>query len=244
MTKKTDTNKQIHFILQAKGGVGKSVVATFFAQYMAEKFPDDVQCVDTDPNNPTFSKFKTLGVKHLDLLDGPNKINERIFDKLIEQILDSKKHFVIDNGSSGFLAISNYILENQIASVLSDHKVVVHVPITGGQAFTETARGLVNIAEQFDKEIQLAVWINPYFGPLEKPLQDYNFYSKVQGRICSQIIIPIKNPETFGEDVKIMLTENYTFSDVESKQLYNRMIRNRLNIFKTDLFKHIESAGF
>ena len=48
--------KEVHLISQGKGGVGKSLVASFLAQNLTDTNPDTpIHCFDTDPVNPTFS---------------------------------------------------------------------------------------------------------------------------------------------------------------------------------------------
>ena len=49
--------KQIHFILQGKGGVGKSFIASLLAQYLRDRKNGQVVCFDTDPVNPTLSRY-------------------------------------------------------------------------------------------------------------------------------------------------------------------------------------------
>lgn len=39
-----------HFIMQSKGGAGKSVVSSLLAQYLLEKNPN-LMLIDTDPSN-------------------------------------------------------------------------------------------------------------------------------------------------------------------------------------------------
>ena len=240
MTESKKTKKQVHFILQGKGGVGKSVVAALLAQFLQEK--DSLYCIDTDPINPTFSKFKELQVEHLNLLSTPNKINERIFDKLIEKILSAEKNFIIDNGAGGFLGISNYIIENDIINILSDFNVFVHIPITGGQAFEETAKGLVNISNQFDEKTKIILWINEYFGKLDKEIQTFKFYKALENRLSAQIILPEQSIDTFGEDIKMMFTANKTFNEIQKDKNLKFMVKRRLAIFQEQIFVQLEES--
>lgn len=239
MVKKNE-KKQVHIILQGKGGVGKSVVASLLAQYLKQQ--KDVCCIDTDPINPTFSKFKNLEVEHLDLLTSPNRINERLFDTLIEKILLSQKIFVIDNGAGGFLAISNYMLENDIINVLAEQDVYIHIPITGGQAFKETAKGLLSIAKQFDQKTKNVLWINEFFGKLDKDIKAFPFYKEIQDRIMAQIIIPEQSIDTFGEDIKMMFTEHKTFDEVGKDEGLKFMVKRRLHIFREQIFIQLENT--
>ena len=48
--------KAVHFILQGKGGVGKSLVAAI-AQYVRTR-TDAVVCFDTDPINQTLTNYR------------------------------------------------------------------------------------------------------------------------------------------------------------------------------------------
>ena len=58
----------VHFILQPKGGVGKSYVASILAQYLLDK-GINVEGFDLDPSNPTFSEYATLPVSRFNLLE-------------------------------------------------------------------------------------------------------------------------------------------------------------------------------
>ena len=51
----------VHLSLQGKGGVGKSLIASILAQFFRHK-GEEIQCVDTDPVNQTFSQYSALHV--------------------------------------------------------------------------------------------------------------------------------------------------------------------------------------
>ncbi len=240
-TSKEKSKKQVHFILQGKGGVGKSVVATLLAQFLKEKQP--LRCIDTDPINPTFSMFKGLEVEHLNLLSSPNKINEKKFDQLIEMVLESDQNVIIDNGSGGFLAISNYIIENDIIQTISGLDIFVHVPVTGGQAFEETINGLISISNQFDEKAKIVIWINEYFGKLEKELESFNFFKKFdRQKHAGTITIPELTADTFGEDIKMMLSSHKTFNEIRIDENLKFMEKHRLNLFRKQIFEQLEKA--
>ena len=54
--------RKVHFILQGKGGVGKSFVAALLAQHYQANGRGAVVCVDTDPVNATFSGYGAFGL--------------------------------------------------------------------------------------------------------------------------------------------------------------------------------------
>src|ERR1043165_3783885 len=106
----TDPKNAIHLTLQGKGGVGKSLVAALLAQYFREDGLD-VRCIDTDPVNRTFAQYAALGADRLNLRDEHNRIDQRVFDTLMERFLSEDAIFVVDNGASTFLPLSHYLLE-------------------------------------------------------------------------------------------------------------------------------------
>lgn len=58
-----------HFIMQGKGGVGKSLVAAILYQYLAKQGCQVFGC-DTDPVNSSLARHKSLNVKVIDLMEG------------------------------------------------------------------------------------------------------------------------------------------------------------------------------
>ena len=49
--------KEVHFVTQSKGGVGKSFVAMLLGQYLQDHAEDKLFCFDTDPDNPIFAGY-------------------------------------------------------------------------------------------------------------------------------------------------------------------------------------------
>ena len=108
----------IHFILQGKGGVGKSLVASLLCQYLRQHgLP--VSAVDTDPVNSTLTGYKELEVKRLNIMEGDD-IDQRRFDTLMEIIFQQPEngHIVIDNGASSFVPLCSYLKENDALTLI------------------------------------------------------------------------------------------------------------------------------
>src|SRR5438105_1525259 len=116
---KSSASTAIHFSLQGKGGVGKSLVATLLAQYFGAK-SESVRCIDADPVNHTFAQYKKLNVQKVKLLRDGGVIDPRGFDGLVETLLKESGLFVVDSGAATFLPLWNYILEHNIVQVLND----------------------------------------------------------------------------------------------------------------------------
>src|SRR5260370_34192253 len=85
----------VHFSLQGKGGVGKSVVASWLAQYFRAK-GFCVTCIDTDSVNATLTQFKDLNAEHLNVLKA-GAINEKQFDILVERVCRLEGLYVGDS---------------------------------------------------------------------------------------------------------------------------------------------------
>lgn len=73
----------VHFILQGKGGIGKTLVSTILAQWVAGKDELPLRCYDTDQENATFSRYKAMNVKHVPVMTDTRMIDPKRFDALL-----------------------------------------------------------------------------------------------------------------------------------------------------------------
>lgn len=238
--------KRVHFVLQGKGGVGKTFVASLLAQYHMEN-DRDVVCIDTDPVNATFSGYQGFPVSRLELTEG-NEVNPRKFDQLMKQLVEEDSHFVIDNGAASFLPLFNYLVENDAINVLTDQgkEVFVHTLITGSQGLRDTLTGLSKLAEHLPESANLVVWLNEYFGPIAmdgKPFEEMKVYNTHKKRILGVIRIPRQTSSTFGQDVETMLTHRATFAEVKENPIFELMAKQRLTMVKRNLFDQMEAVA-
>ena len=123
--------KKAHFILQKKGGVGKSVAALMLAQYL-RSVGEPVEVIDTDPSNATLFSYKALNGQRIQLMEG-NQLNEAKFDLLMNRVLEEDSSFVIDCGASSFIPLNNYMIENHVIDMITDSgkEVIAHTVIVG-----------------------------------------------------------------------------------------------------------------
>jgi hypothetical protein len=236
---------KIHMVLQGKGGVGKSMVASVIAQYLTT--PEGLPlCIDTDPVNATFTGYEALDVKRLNIMEG-KKIDPRKFDTMIEMVAEENRDIVIDNGASTFVPLSNYLITNQVPALLQEmgHEIVVHTVITGGQALLDTISGFSQLLGQYPEECQFVAWLNPYWGPIEhegKKFEQMKAYTTNKGRLTAIIEVP-----TLEDDARVdfseMLQARRTFEEVLNSKEVSIMSRQRLKIAKRDLFAQMENAA-
>lgn len=236
---------KIHMVLQGKGGVGKSFIATVIAQYKISKGQQPL-CIDTDPVNATFHGFKSLNVRLLEIMQG-DEIQTRNFDTLVELIAPSTDDVIIDNGASSFVPLTHYLISNQVPALLQDmgHEMVVHTVITGSQALLDTVSGFAQLASQFPAEARFVVWLNPYWGPIEhegKTFEQLKAYTANKARVAAIIQIPDLKKETYGQDLSDMLQDRLTFDDALALESLTIMTRQRLKIIKGQIYAQLENV--
>jgi hypothetical protein len=241
----TSAAATVHFSLQGKGGVGKSVVASWLAQYFRFK-NRPVTCIDTDPVNATFSQFKDLGAEHVNVLRSGG-INEKQFDVLVERVCGADGTYIVDTGATTFVPLWHYMLEHQLFDFLvaQGRRVFVHVVVTGGQAMQDTLAGFKRVAETApDKSI--IVWLNEYFGEVErdgKKFEDLQLAQQFSAKLAGAILIRERNRNTFGDDVRLMLQRYLTFDGAIAGQEFGLVSKQRLTLVRRDLFDQLDSLA-
>ena len=234
---------KIHVFLQGKGGVGKSFCATMLAQYLLDH-DRTVLCIDTDPVNMTFASYLRFQAIRLDLMTGKN-IDPLKFDQIIEQISTTDaENIIIDNGSSSFVAFSNFLLENTIPAMLTEegHQMLLHTIVTGGTGQYDTVHGFASLAQQFEGTL-LYVWLNPYLGNIEhegKLFTEFRPYLDNANRVAGIIEIPAFPPETFGVNFAEMLKSRKTFAEATAPEVQLPiMTRHRLKMIQKRIYDAI-----
>jgi len=247
---RTDTNGNghpaaAHFILQGKGGVGKSYVSAILAQYFQRKAAR-VHCVDTDPVNATFAQYKRIPVEHLNILRR-GAIHEKRFDQLVDKICAGEGVFVIDTGATTFVPLWNYILESRVVEFLRMRggAVYVHTIVTGGQAMSDTLHGLERLAETA-AEKNIVVWLNEFFGEVVdggKSFADFSAAAQHAAKILGVVVMSEHNPQTYGDDVRQMLERRLTFDEAIESSDFSLITKQRLTIVRREIFEQIDALG-
>jgi hypothetical protein len=158
----------VHLILQGKGGVGKSVVATWLAEFLIKR-GQRVRCIDGDPVNRSFGQYQTFAAEKLDLLNQDGVLQRTRYDAVMERFLTDDAVFILDSGATAFLPFWTYLVEADVVAVLrqAGRRVYIHIPISGGEMLNDTLLGFKTLAERAADRI-LVVWINEYFGPVAR----------------------------------------------------------------------------
>ena len=211
-----------HSVQQGKGGVGKSMTAVVFTQYLQSKGAK-VLCADTDPVNRTFSRYKALDVAAIDIAEGGN-VMQRKFDPLMEIILSTDADVVVDSGAATFLPLTRYLAENDIYQIMADHgkTVFIHCVLVGGQARSDTYDGLADLLGKVGKSAKVVIWENEFWGKVEfdgVPITASKLYKEADkaGKIAGVVkIIDRSQSDTFTGDIKQMTQANLTLAEAVS----------------------------
>jgi len=242
---KTETARKLHFVLQGKGGVGKTVVALLLSQFIEEK-GEPVICVDTDPVNASLSSLSSMNPERVSIFAG-KKVDTRALDLFTEKLLTADAHFVVDNGASSFVPVSRYLIENDVAAMMTEEgrQPVVHVVVTGGPGMLDTMKGLASIVQDFPPSVRIVVWLNEFFGPIVnangKPFEELPAYTDNRERIFALVRLAALSEEATS-DLRDMLSKRLTFTRALAPDNTNilRVQKSRLFRVKQAVWPQIE----
>jgi hypothetical protein len=237
--------RKLHFVLQGKGGVGKTFVSLLLAQAIAGK-GRPVICVDTDPVNASFSSLSSMDPERVSIFQG-KKVDTRALDLFVERLLSEDADFVVDNGASSFVPVSQYLLENDVVGMMVEdgRQPVVHTVITGGPAMLDTVKGLTSLLADFPPSVRLVVWLNEFFGPIVnaqgKPFEEMPAYTDNKDRIFALVRLPMVSEEA-SADLRDMIAKRLTFDQALARDNTSilRVQKSRLFRFKEAVWPAIE----
>lgn len=234
---------KIHFVLNGKGGIGKSFISSLLCQYFLDK-GESIVAIDTDPNNTTLLNVKALKAKFLQLIDD-GKFDVRAFDKIVELAFEKKaENYIIDSGATTFIPLIDYLKENEVLDFLTNNnlEVYMHVPIVGGQARDDTILGLTQLTEAFN--CSFVVWINEYHGSIIKDnleFEETKEYQAIKEKIKAIVYLNALSKDTFGKDLLELTSKNLTFGEAMQDKSFSLMSKQRLKIFKDKAFSQISN---
>jgi hypothetical protein len=238
----------VHFILQGKGGIGKTLVSTILAQWIAAEDEAPLRCYDTDQENATFSRYKAMNVKHVPVMTASRTIDPKRFDALMIDILDEEGSCVIDNGANTFSPLVSYLIENDCFALLqeSGRKVYIHTIVGGGDTLHDTAMGFLSTAKS--TTVPLVLWENEHFGALQsasgKAFIESQTYADNAERVVGRVVLAQRNADTFGADIKKMNTARMTAEEVKASDKFNVMEKQRIKVVFRDLFEQLGKVNW
>lgn len=236
--------KTLHMTLAPKGGIGKSLIASLLTQWV-QASGQPVIAFDNDPATATLQAYKALPVRKLDLVrDGV--VNKHAYDEMFMATTNEDATFVVDNGASNFLELTNYIETSGLVDVLASVgvKPVIHVPVVGGDDIELTIAGVDRIASILSPAADLVVWLNLFKGPIVGngvAWEQMQVYKRHRGRIHAEVTLAKRDDMTVEAMTK-MLTDRLTFEEVNASTAFNLFDKSRLNRFRGDVFDQLNQV--
>lgn len=247
--KKSD-KKQIHIVVQGKGGCGKSLLALILGMYFKFHKKSKSKFFDIDQVNTTFTQYESLNVEHVRITEHSNinEINPRLLDDLIQKIImDPAEVIVVDTGSNTFLNLLNYLVQNQILDIFysMDFSVYIHTVIVGAGDYNDTLNGAQAIIENLS--IPVVIWVNEYFGPAIEKLQgsilnseDYEHKESIR----AYMLLTKPNEKLLGQDLILMISDRLTLPEIDNSETFSIVSRIRVKKFFVDIFQKLDSIEF
>ncbi|WP_353858489.1 hypothetical protein [Azospirillum formosense] len=238
----------VHIVLQGKGGVGKTLVATVLAQYIQDSHKNDGRLLafDADPVNSAFSTYRRFRAQTLDMLpDGTVNLSD--VNQMIDAALGHCGDVVIDIGPALFIPLANRLADGSIVRPLESQgwNVMVHSVVAGGSAQLETLEGLGRTIHSLPPGVPIVVWLNEFFGPIIAPdrhsFKEMKVYTSNLHRYAGLVQIPNKDPATFGTDLRQMLEKRRTFAEVIADADTRIMTRQRLTLMRNELYRQLDA---
>lgn len=233
----------IHLVLTGKGGVGKSYISTILAQYLGP----DTFCGDTDPSNPTFTSYKAIGAKHFDIMTPDMNIDKSRFDALMHAMLEYEGDCLVDNGSSSFLPMMAYMLENNVVDFLQEagKTVIIHAVLVGGLGLEETTRGLTSLLKS--QVAPIVIWENELHGVVENDgirFINTDTYTLHRKRVLGIVRIAARGADTYGKDLHKMTSQKMTFAEVDQSTEFGAFNKQRMRTVRRDIFEQLDKLDF
>ncbi len=154
---------------------------------------------------------------------------------------------IVDTGATTFVPLWNYILESDMLNFLAarSRRVFVHSVVAGGQALTDTLNGFKRLAET-TTEKNVIVWLNEYFGEISrdgKSFEEFRVAEEQADKLLGTVVIRERNPSTYGDDMRQMLTKRLTFEEAIRLADFSLVSKQRLTIIRRELFDQLDRIG-
>ena len=227
-----------HFVLQSKGGVGKTLVALLLARCLAEK-RKPVVCIDSNPGCATLSRLLMRSCIEVEWVNisSARQVDTCALDLFSRRRRTEDACFVIDTGPGPLDPIVNDAVQLLIEDGRS---AVVHSVITGGSDMIATVGYLNWLLQHYPPTVRIVVWINEVFGPVVnasgKGFEELPIYRDNRDRIFAIVRLPKIGKAAIGCFYKIVTRE---------MPVFEALMRETEPLFRTErsrLYNHWEAV--
>lgn len=221
--------KNVHFIVQQKGGAGKSNVAALLAEHIINT-KDGVTVIDTDGSNQTMLRYGALKAVHVDYKDEMSNVDKQKFDALLAIIENSPHDVVIDTGSNTIDSLVPYLISNFVFEVIQemDCMPVLNIVIAGGKDQTDCLKSARFMLESFGNEPAYAFWLNEFFGAVGQETLDFVKSISMDGSLSfgGFVKLPIFD-QSYAEDLANRQRHGLLFSECQTSPMFPSRIQKK-----------------
>ena len=108
---------------------------------------------------------------------------------------------------------------------------------------SDTLNGLERLA-QTTSEKNVIVWLNEYFGEVLKDgkrFEEFTVAEEYAPKLVGAVLIPDRNPHTYGDDVRQMLERRLTFDEAIQSADFSLVSKQRLTIVRREIFEQLDT---
>ncbi|GBR16889.1 nucleotide-binding protein [Asaia spathodeae] len=248
-TEKPRPSNAAHFVLQGKGGVGKTLVSSLLAQYL-KTTGAIVRCLDTDPVNSSLEAIEGLKAEIVPLYkEGESSTDHRALDKMLSDIAEQPATYVIDNGAASFKPMVQHLIGDDSLTMLAETGCAptLHLVIATGPELEMTLSGCATILDALPgiDNVTAVLWINERQGSFEEStgtrFEDCGFYKEYKSEISGIVEISELSPAS-KTVFSTMLAKKITFEEAVNDQEFYAMERSRLMKIKEAIFGAIRTG--
>lgn len=239
----------------SKGGCGKTVVSWNIAQYLRCR-NRAVTAVDLDPMNHSLAECRALGAQTIDLLTGEDGVfNGPAMDQLAEAMITAGagSDFVLDNGASGFVALTRYFCDNAFPAMLGgyDGRLCLHAVLSGGSATVQCLSGLHTLLNAFAAYpgVRFVIWLNEHAGQVHadgKWFEDMAIYKTMMAddRIVGIVRLEALK-KAFADDFAKLRELGLTYDEALDPAYPKFLLMNkqRLKIIRDGVWSQLDALG-
>lgn len=237
-----------HFIVQPKGGTGKTFVAYLLFQFLHEN-GCNVIGYDTDNLCYCFSEFHEFHVRKIKIANDGKTSAPITFAPVLDEMaqIGNCTHAVIDNAAATAPQFENYLRQNDtIAKIMANgDKVFFHIVIAGGGQINASVAHFARISDLYP-DIPLYVWLNDYFGSIimhDKTFLEFNAYQSRKNRIVGIVEIESQKNALIPPDIQDMLTKRLSFKAFLADPNNSIAVRGRMHKFWNDMKNRMDMAN-
>ncbi len=157
---------KLNIILSPKGGIGKTMISTYLAEFLKDKFKGmNIICMDADNASQSFGQWDEFNVNPIRTFKNlSTELNELI--EFFNSTIETKDTiYIVDTGAAEYATITSFMGKiNEVYNMIKENnEIIIHTIIGDKQLLDITTTAIDDITNVLQKP-RIALWVNDYFG--------------------------------------------------------------------------------